>query len=60
MNRTFTDSPSLRALLDEALTGCYEDARREAADETELAIDTFPEICPYTIEAALNVMFLPD
>jgi hypothetical protein len=54
------DSPSLRPFLGVSLDSCYLNARREAADETGLAIAIFPNDCPYSIEAILNVEFLPD
>jgi hypothetical protein len=37
------DSPSLRRLLPEYLVEMYPEARKRAAKETHLAIDTFPE-----------------
>lgn len=38
---------------------CYLDAREDAADETQLPIDTFPWQCPYTLEQVLGD-FLPE
>lgn len=40
--------------------GCYLDAREDAADETELPIDTFPWQYPYTLEQVLEGNFLPE
>lgn len=40
--------------------GCYLDAREDAADETELPIDTFSWECPYTLEQVLERDFLPE
>ncbi len=54
------DSPSLRSFLVASVEECYQDARQEAADETGLAIEVFPEGCAYTIEDILNVEFLPS
>ena len=54
------DSPSLRSFLAASVEECYQDARQEASDETELAIVIFPEVCKYTIEEILSVEFLPD
>ena len=54
------DSPSLRSFLAASVEECYQDARQEASDETELAIVIFPEICKYTIDEILSVEFLPD
>jgi hypothetical protein len=41
------DSPGRKSRLDEALTRAYRRARIQAAAETGLAEDTFPETCPY-------------
>ena len=41
--RLLKDSPSLKSSLEALLDDAYEDARRAAAIETELEIDTFPE-----------------
>ena len=54
------DSPSLRSFLAASVEECYQDARQEASDETELAIVIFPEVCKYTIDEILSVEFLPD
>jgi hypothetical protein len=40
----------LKLLLGDAVERAYRHARREAADETGLAINTFPDSCPYAIE----------
>ena len=44
----FEDSPSLRNYYDEFFNACYEKARIEAAQETKLAINTFPLVCPFS------------
>ena len=54
------DSPSLQSFLAASVEECYQDARQEASDKTELAIVIFPEVCKYTIEEILSVEFLPD
>ena len=53
-------SPSLRPLLPEILTRYYPKARRLAADETHLALVTFPEACPWSIERLLDYDFFPE
>jgi hypothetical protein len=40
-------NPGLKPHLAEAIADAYETARIEAADETGLSLDLFPEICPY-------------
>lgn len=50
------DMPSLNRNFQDAawLEKYYRRARREAAKETELPIDRFPEICPFTLEQILQ------
>ncbi|MCC6735948.1 MAG: DUF29 domain-containing protein [Bauldia sp.] len=52
-------SPSLHAFPAEVLAWSYVRARRTAAEETRLPIDTFPALSPYSAEQALDVTFLP-
>ncbi len=54
------DSPSLRNYLEEQFETCYAQARREAADETGLQIETFPIESPFTVLQCLDENFLPD
>lgn len=53
------DSPSLGNYLTEVFAECYNKARREAADETELAITIFPEQCPFAQTDVLTEYWLP-
>lgn len=53
------DSPSLRAYLSDVLPGVYPESRPLASDETGLALEKFPEICPYSVEQLLDQNFLP-
>lgn len=54
------DSPSLKPYLLEVFEDTYQDARKEAAAETGLSLDTFPLEFPFSIEETLNPDFLPD
>jgi len=45
--RQLRRNPGLRSRLEEALTEAYEDARDEAAIETGLALEAFPERRPF-------------
>lgn len=56
----FEDSPSLLNYLAEVFDKCYQNARKEAADETELSLNTFPNESPFTIEQTLEEDFLPE
>lgn len=54
------ESPSLRATLAAMLGDVYDNARREAARETGLDIDSFPERSPFTLDQALDDEWWPD
>lgn len=51
------DSPSLKPYLIEVFPDAYELGLALAIRETELGEQVFPEICPYTLEQALNPDF---
>jgi len=53
------DSPSLRNYLPTVVDKAYENALRLAADEARLTIETVPAECPYELEKALDLNFLP-
>jgi hypothetical protein len=44
------DSPGLKGRLDEAIVRGYADGRDRAIEETGVADDVFPEVCPYTFD----------
>ena len=50
---------SLKTHLCEIWLESYQEARLKAADETDLAVEIFPEQCPFTIENILNTDYLP-
>ncbi|MEH1949108.1 MAG: DUF29 domain-containing protein [Nostoc sp.] len=54
------DTPSLQRLLEdrEWIQKYYRRARRDAANETQKPIETFPLECPFTIEQLLDPEFL--
>jgi len=52
-------SPSLKTHLSEIWLESYQEARLQAADETGLSVEIFPEQCPITIENILNTDYLP-
>jgi hypothetical protein len=53
------DSPSLKPYLQEVFAEVYQDARLEAAAETNLPLKTFPQESPFTPEETLNLEFFP-
>lgn len=54
------DSPSLQPRLAAAYGKCYARARLDAADETGLALTTFAESCPWSLDEVLDPAWLPD
>ena len=60
IKRLFKDSPSLKNYFREIITESYQDASKLAADETGLAVDTFPVELPFTVEEILDAEYLPD
>lgn len=59
LRKQFEDSPSLRSYAQTVLSECYQDAREQAADETGLPREAFPEICPFDLDRVLDKDFLP-
>ncbi|MCL1470971.1 DUF29 domain-containing protein [Argonema antarcticum] len=60
LREAFEDSPSLRNYFTEVFYKCYQNAIKEAADETELHLDTFPIEPAFTPEECLDEDFLPE
>ncbi len=58
--KAFRNSPSLKRYFEEIFDESYQEARKQAADETELSLNTFPEICPFKFEQVLNMDYLPE
>ena len=57
--RLFKRNPSLSRYFAQVFQECYQDARQDAKTETQLPLNTFPEICPFAKEDVLNPDFLP-
>ncbi|PZO43979.1 MAG: DUF29 domain-containing protein [Shackletoniella antarctica] len=53
-------SPSLKAYLRGNVPKAYQKARKQAAIETGLPMDTFPKQCPFTQADVVNLDWLPD
>lgn len=60
MPECIAESPSLRPLIPELLLQAYHPARRKAARQTRLNLQTFPETCPWTAEQVLDADFWPE
>ena len=56
----FKTSPSLKRYFEEIFDECYQDSREQAADETGLSLDTFPNSSPFTPSQVLNPDYLPE
>lgn len=54
LKRHLADNPSLNHALAETFDAAYYTARREAAIETGLALETFPEQSPWTFDQAMQ------
>ena len=59
IQRLLVQSPSLKRILEKSLDSCYQKARKQAAQETGLDIQTFPEFCDYTQTQILDDDFWP-
>lgn len=60
MARLFKDQPSLKSYLPEILQEAYEEAKVWAHTETKLDIALFPQNSPYSVQAILDLEFLPS
>lgn len=53
-NRLLRDNPSLKSSLGELVLEAYDDARRAAAIETEMELESFPADCLYSFDEAMG------
>ena len=60
LNGHLADNPSLKPLLPAAVHAAYENAKIEAADETDLDEAAFPEVCAWSFEEIMDPGFWPD
>lgn len=60
IQRTLTESPSMKGYPHQILNQEYEVARLRALSETGLAEATIPQACPFSIEQLLDGAFFPD
>ena len=54
------DNPSLKPILPQALAAAYRDAALEAVAETGMARGAFPDLCPWSVEQAIDAGFWPE
>jgi hypothetical protein len=60
IQRALRDSPSLQKVIRESLTDCYAKSRKDAARQTGLGIEVFPEVCKYSEAEILDDDFWPN
>ncbi len=60
IREAFRNSPSLKPYFARVFAECYEDARKLAADETGLPLNTFPDEPMFTPEQTLDPEYLPS
>ncbi|MGH7961568.1 MAG: DUF29 domain-containing protein [Candidatus Binatia bacterium] len=59
IHKLLRDSPSLTGQTFHILDETYLAARADAIDETRLSEDTFPTLCPFTVEQVRDAEFWP-
>ncbi|MGJ5633492.1 DUF29 domain-containing protein [Nostoc sp. CALU 1950] len=60
IKKALKDSPSLKPYILEIFDECYQDARTEASDRSQLAIDIFPFIPIGSLEQILDENWFPE
>ncbi|VXD24523.1 conserved hypothetical protein [Planktothrix serta PCC 8927] len=60
IHKRIQESPSLKSYPQDVFLECYTLARANAADETGLPLEMFPELPPFSIEQVLDEHFLPS
>lgn len=59
IQKRIKESPSLKSYPVEVMEECYQIARQNAADETGLSLEMFPETPQLTIQQVLDETFFP-
>lgn len=57
--RLLKQSPGLKCVLDEIIAEAYSDAKLQAACDSGLDKNTFPQTCPWTFEQTIDDGFWP-
>ncbi|MBN3899519.1 MAG: DUF29 domain-containing protein [Nostoc sp. NOS(2021)] len=60
IKKALKDSPSLKPYILEIFDECYQDARAEASDRSQLPIDIFPSIPIGSLEQILDENWFPE
>lgn len=59
IRKALKDSPSLQPQLEKMLSEAYTDAINQAAAETQLPVDTFPNECEFELSQIMDDSFSP-
>lgn len=54
------ESPSFKSQVQEFFASAYRQALRQAVSETNLPTQTFPSVCPWSLEQAMADDFFPE
>lgn len=60
LQKLLAQNPSLKPQQSEMLAEAYEEARLQAAAETDKDESVFPEICPFALEDVLGRDYFPE
>jgi hypothetical protein len=60
IEKVLSENPGLKPTVPDVFSDAYQNARKLAADETGLALKTFPKTCPFSLEQVLDEEFLPE
>ncbi|WP_392480439.1 DUF29 domain-containing protein [Nostoc sp. C110] len=60
IKKALKDSPSLKPYILEIFDECYQDARKEASDRSQLTIDIFPTVPIGSLEQILDENWFPE
>ena len=60
LQRLLKDSPSLKVLLGEIYSDCYQIARKDTLQKYQLSDEMFPTDPPFTVEETLDSDYLPN
>lgn len=54
------DNPSLKTFLIDVIFDCYQRARRNTSEKSQLPLETFPAEPPFTLDEILDYHYLPE
>jgi hypothetical protein len=60
VEKVLSENPGLKPTVPDVFSDAYQSARKLAAAETGMPLNTFPKTCPFSLEQVLDEEFLPD